>query len=191
MGNDSTKNDIKENINKEVPNNQKYEIQKSKNNKINDKAKRKCSLKIDNDNKKKASDENLDNQLKSNLCKENSVDNNEKEEISNKFDEIKARDTVKFLLEDDCSFYRNLIPTIDSLSSDDFKNFFKGNYNYNYHIENDSEIKLLSHKFQNFYYILSEHYKDKKYLEYIKELWLEYPYIEDLKKNGRRKKKLI
>ena len=36
---------------------------------------------------------------------------------SDNFDEQKARNLVKLLLENDISYYKSLIPTIDSLSS--------------------------------------------------------------------------
>ena len=189
MGSESTKDATKKDLNKKILNNQKYEIQNHTKEKINDKAKRKCSLNIFNDNEEKENDfaQNLNNQINSNLCMENSINNNEKEREDNDFDEKRARDAVKFLLEDEGCFYRNLIPTINSLSSIDFKNLFEGNYDYNYHTSNNLLIKRLAHKFENFYYILSKCYKDKQYLDYFKELWLEYPYIEELKKLGDEK----
>ena len=35
-------------------------------------------------------------------------------------------------------------------------------------------------KFDNFCFILNEWYRDKKYYEYLKELWIKYPCLEDL-----------
>ena len=79
MGIQSTKNDSKKDLNKEVPNNQKNEFQNSKENKINYKTKRKYPLSIDNDKEEKDLCENLNNKLNSNLCMENSIINYKKE----------------------------------------------------------------------------------------------------------------
>lgn len=58
----------------------------------------------------------------------------------------------------------------------------EGNCEHNYNTTNKAQILRLAHKFDNFYYILENSYREKKYYQYLKELWLEYPYIEDLKK---------
>ena len=107
MGSESTKDATKKDLNKKILNNQKYEIQNHTKEKINDKAKRKCSLNIFNDNEEKENDfaQNLNNQINSNLCMENSINNNEKEREDNDFDEKRARNAVKFLLEDEgCNY---------------------------------------------------------------------------------------
>lgn len=150
-------------------------------NKIPDYLKRKYSTSAENSDNESEVDKNMDNKQNSNSYIKNSVNNNEKEEKDDNFDEQEARNFVKFLLENDVSFYKDLIPTINSLSSKDFKALFEGNFDYNYKTPNKAQIKRLAHKFDNFYYILLNCYKDNQYHKYFKELWIGYPYIEDLK----------
>jgi hypothetical protein len=102
------------------------------------------------------------------------------EEDDDNIDEQIARNLVTSLLENDF-FFRDLIPTINSLSSKDFKKLFHGDCDYNYKTKNKAQIRRLAHKFDNFNYILKFIYKENKYEEYFKELWEKYPYIEDLK----------
>ena len=123
----------------------------------------------------------IENIQQSNLDAPNNVNDSEVEENDENFDEQKARNFVTYLLEKDTFFYKDLIPTINSLSSKDFKNLFQGDCDYNYHTKNKAQIKRLAHKFDNFNYILVFIYKENKYHEYFQELWEEYPYIEDLK----------
>ena len=123
----------------------------------------------------------IENIQQSNLDAPNNVNDSEVEENDENFDEQKARNFVTYLLEKDTFFYKDLIPTINSLSSKDFKNLFQGDCDYNYHTKNKAQIKRLAHKFDNFNYILVFIYKENKYHEYFQELWAEYPYIEDLK----------
>lgn len=148
---------------------------------IPDYLKRKNSTSTENSEDEREVDKNMDNQHNSNSYIKNSVNDNEKEEKDNNFDEQEARNFVKFLLENDVSFYKDLIPTINSLSSKDFKALFEGNCDYKYNTPNKAQIKRLAHKFDNFYYILLNCYKDNQYHKYFKELWIGYPYIEDLK----------
>ena len=124
---------------------------------------------------------NNNHKRKYTLSTKNSGDEFEDEANDINFDEQKARDLVNILLEEDVSFYKNLIPKINSFSYQDFKNLFEGNCNHNYNTTNKTQIIRLAHKFDNFYYILENSYREKKYYQYLKELWLKYPYIEDLK----------
>ena len=102
------------------------------------------------------------------------------EEDDDNIDEPIARNLVTSLLQNDF-FFKDLIPTINSLSSKDFKKLFHGDCDYNYKSKNKAQIRRLAHKFDNFNYILKFIYKENKYEEYFKELWEKYPYIEDLK----------
>ena len=161
-------------------------IQKSSllnnNDNVNEKNNRKDSLSTENSEDERDLYNNINNQQNANLNNKNLVDNNKNNENNNNnFEEQKARNLVKFLLEDDASFYKNLIPIIDNLSSEDFKNLFEGIYDHNYSSTSNTQIKRLAHKFDNFYYILANCYKEKNFYEYLKELWIYYPYIEDLK----------
>ena len=118
----------------------------------------------------------LDNKIENHR---NLADETEEEDDEN-IDEKIARNLVTSLLENDF-FFKDLIPTINSLSSKDFKKLFHGDCDYNYKTKNKAQIRRLAHKFDNFNYILKFIYKESKYEEYFKELWEKYPYIEDLK----------
>ena len=118
----------------------------------------------------------LDNKIENHR---NLADETEEEDDEN-IDEKIARNLVTSLLENDF-FFEDLIPTINSLSSKDFKKLFHGDCDYNYKTKNKAQIRRLAHKFDNFNYILKFIYKESKYEEYFKELWEKYPYIEDLK----------
>ena len=99
----------------------------------------------------------------------------------NTIDEKKARNLVKILLEKDISYYKNLIPTINTFNSEDFMNLFDGNSDHNYNTPKIANIKRLAYKFENFSPILYEFYKDNNFYEYLIELWVEYPNMDNLK----------
>lgn len=143
--------------------------------------KRNFSLSTDNSEDESYLDNKTENRQNSNLPIPNIANNNEGEANDVNFDEQKARKFVTYLLENDNFFYKDLIPTINSLSSEDFKKLFQGDCDYNYNTQNKAQIKRLAHKFDNFNYILVYIYKENKYHEYFKDLWADYPYIEDLK----------
>ena len=143
--------------------------------------KRNFSLSADNSEDESYLDNKTENRQNSNLPIPNIANNNEGETNDVNFDEQKARKFVAYLLENDNFFYKDLIPTINSLSSEDFKKLFQGDCDYNYNTQNKAQIKRLAHKFDNFNYILVYIYKENKYHEYFKDLWADYPYIEDLK----------
>ena len=161
-------------------------LNKNRNEAKNKNDKRKYSLSTKNSVEENGDESELDKSMifeqNQNLNFKKSDNDYNNEEKDNTFDEQKARDLVNILLEDDVSFYKNLIPRINSFSYQDFKNLFEGNCEHNYNITNKAQILRLAHKFDNFYYILENSYREKKYYQYLKELWLEYPYIEDLKK---------
>ena len=97
------------------------------------------------------------------------------------FDEIKARKVVTSLLKKDAIIYRKLIPEIEKLDSESFENLFSGEAEYKYNIKKQNFLKKLLIKFDNFLNILYSWYKEDKYYEYLEELWLKYPSIEDLR----------
>ena len=76
------------------------------------------------------------------------------------------------LLENDIRIYKNLIPEINSLNSEEFNQLFEGNYDYQYTSSSCRQIKRLSFKFDNFQTILHEWWNDNKYHKYLKELWI-------------------
>lgn len=120
---------------------------------------------------------------------QNGGNDNANNNVKNKnFDEEKARKLVKSLLENDsCSFYKNLIPTIDSLSSEDFYHLFRGECDYDFNGPEASQLKRLAYKFDNFYLILNASYKDTNFHKYLMELWEEYPNIQELKTLDKNK----
>ena len=141
------------------------------------------SLSRDNSEDQSYFDNKKENGQNSNLYASNIVNDNdnEEEEYDVNFDEQKARNFVTYLLENDNFVYKDLIPTINSLSSKDFNKLFHGDCDHNYNTHKKAQVKRLAHKFDNFNYILVQIYKENEYHEYFKELWVEYPYIEDLK----------
>ena len=135
---------------------------------------------------------NPENNMNNHQNKIPNIKENNQQEINNEipnFDEEKARNLVKYLLENDISIYKDLILVVDDLSSYDFQKLFEGNFEHNYSSKNQTQLKRLSHKFDNFYYILINCYKKQNLYDYLKELWIYYPYIDDLK-NMKDKKKI-
>ena len=111
------------------------------------------------------------------------------EQEENKFDEKKARDLVYFLLKNDIKTFKNLIPEIKNMDSKSFNNLFRGipfkaennGDGYNYQVRSRKQFESLIEKFDNFWIILDSWYIDKKYYEYLKELWINYISIENLR----------
>ena len=101
--------------------------------------------------------------------------------IDDNFNEQKAREIVNILLKNDISIYRKLLPEIQNLNSKDFQNLFEGVDDYDFNVKNKKIFQKLCIKFNNFQVILEEWYKNPKYLEYLKELWIRYPCIENLR----------
>ncbi len=105
------------------------------------------------------------------------------------YNESKARELVYFLLRNDINTYKKLIPEIKSLNSEAFEKLFQGipfkkdandEDGYDYNVKNKKTFKNLINKFDNFSIILDAWYKDKKYYQYLKELWSRYISIENL-----------
>lgn len=112
------------------------------------------------------------------------------------FNEAKARELVYYLLENDVSLFKKLIRKIKSMDSESFENLFKGvpfkgpKYpdGYDYKFKKTDLFERLIDKFNNFNTILEEWYLDEKYQEYIKELWVNYISIENLKSEKKARK---
>lgn len=110
------------------------------------------------------------------------------------FIESKARELVYFLLKNDIIIYRKLIPEIKRLDSEAFENLFKGvpfkstdnKDGYNYNVKNKRDFEKLIDKFDNFNVILEEWYKKEDYYEYLKELWIKFISIENLKNKDEK-----
>lgn len=95
-------------------------------------------------------------------------------------EENKKRNLVYYLLEDDIMIYKKLIPEIQSLNTEAFKNLFEGNKNYNYSENNVTNFQKLSKKFNNFNQVLEQFYNEDIYYPYLKELWIKNIYIGKL-----------
>ena len=110
------------------------------------------------------------------------------------FIESKARELVYFLLKNDIIIYRKLIPEIKRLDSEAFENLFKGvpfkstdnKDGYNYNVKNKRDFEKLIDKFDNFNVNLEEWYKKEDYYEYLKELWIKFISIENLKNKDEK-----
>ena len=105
------------------------------------------------------------------------------------FDEAKARELIYFLLNNDSIVYKKLIPEIKNLNSEALEHLFQGTSfrkdandeeGYYYNVKNKKMFEKLLDKFDNFYVILEAWYKDKKYYQYLKQLWSKYISIQNL-----------
>ena len=115
------------------------------------------------------------------------------------FNEEKARKCVYYLLKNDSPSFKKFIPEIKVMDSDSFENLFQGtpfkNKNekededegYDYKVKNKKQFEKLLDKFDNFSLILEDWYRDEKYYEYLKELWVKYISIENLKERDDKK----
>ena len=114
----------------------------------------------------------------------------EQKDTINGFNEEMARFLVKNLLESDCETYKNLIPQIDSLNSEDFYNLFKGiKYEHDDLYKQDFDDLVL--KFNNFSKIINNFYKEPKYYSALKDLWINNVCIEDLGQNAEKSEDFI
>ena len=109
--------------------------------------KRNYSLSTDNSEDESYSDSKIENHP-------NLADDTEKEDDID-INEQSARNLVASLLENDF-FFKGLLPTINSLSSRDFKKLFNGDCEHNYNSKNKAQLRRLAHKFDNFQFILKK-----------------------------------
>lgn len=112
------------------------------------------------------------------------------------FNESKARELIYILLKNDIIIYKKLIPEIKKLNSEAFENMFKGvpfkkndanDEGYYYPVKNKKEFEKLLNKIDNFAIILEQWYQDENYYEYLKELWIKYISIEELRNKNEKK----
>ena len=118
------------------------------------------------------------------------MDNNEQED---NFNEEKARELVYYLLENDTSIFKRLIPEIRAMDSNSFYNLFQGtpfqngDNGYDYKVKNKKNFERLLDKIDNFWVIMDAWYQDKKYYKYLNYLWINYISIENLKNEKKLK----
>ena len=112
------------------------------------------------------------------------------------FNESKARELIYILLKNDIIIYKKLIPEIKKLNSEAFENMFKGvpfkkndanEEGYYYPVKNKKEFEKLLNKIDNFAIIMEQWYQDENYYEYLKELWIKYISIEELRNKNEKK----
>ena len=118
------------------------------------------------------------------------MDNNKHE---NDFNEEKARELVYYLLENDTSIFKRLIPEIRAMDANSFYNLFQGtpfqngDNGYDYKVKNKKNFERLLDKIDNFWVIMDAWYQDKKYYKYLNDLWINYISIENLKNEKKLK----
>ena len=108
------------------------------------------------------------------------------ETIELDFDIDKAKELTRILLKSDIDYYKNLLTEIEQLSPKEFQKLFEGDSRYNYSSKKLDNIKRLSIKFYEFQTILKPWYKDKEKYEYLKELWIYYPCLDELRRKGHK-----
>ena len=69
---------------------------------------------------------------------------------SEEFDEVKAKELVKYLLSKDIKFYKNQLYDAINLNSEEFRKLFDGDSDYIYNVKNQDNFKKLAVKFENF-----------------------------------------
>jgi len=101
---------------------------------------------------------------------------------SEEFDEVKAKELVKYLLSRDIKFYKNQLYDVINLNSEEFRRLFDGDSDYIYNVKNQDNFKKLALKFENFSILLYEWYQnDKVYYECLQQLWRNFINLYDLK----------
>lgn len=123
----------------------------------------------------------------------------EKGEDEYYFNEEKARKCVYYLLQDDIQCFKKFLPEIKAMDSLSFENLFQGTplkkknekeddeEGYDYKVKNKNKFEKLLDKFDNFSIILEDWYLDEKYYKYLKQLWIQYISIENLKQSDEKK----
>ena len=108
------------------------------------------------------------------------------------FSEESARKIIHYSLEEDIDDFRRWLIFIDEFNSEQIENLLNGNKNFVYPIKNlDIFIRLLL-KFDNFSELTLKWYKKEENYKYLKQLWLQYICIEQIRilletdKNGEK-----
>lgn len=99
-----------------------------------------------------------------------------------------AKKVVRICLSEDHYEYRKYLDIILNFEKEDFWKLFEGlidnkeDLYYKYNIDNEGNYFYnLIAKFENFQTILTQWYKDSKYYEYLKKLWIKFPLMSKLK----------
>ncbi len=92
----------------------------------------------------------------------------------------KKKECVQMLLKEDIELYNQFLEKIKDMNDDIFINLFNGNFKF-FEKEENYHFKLLVYKFQNFTPFLIAWYNKSDKIKYLKELWINYICIEDLR----------
>ena len=111
------------------------------------------------------------------------------------FNEESARKIIEYLLEDDIDDYSRWLPFIEDFNSEQIENLLYGKRDYRYPVKNKDFFYNLVRKFDNFEALTTKWYQKEENYKYLKQLWLQYICIEDirlmLKENKNDEQKLI
>ena len=103
--------------------------------------------------------------------------------VDDSFDEQKARKLVTELLNSDIEIYKNQLPDVLNLNSEEFKKLFEGDSDYDYSVKNKVKFKKLALKFENCSVLLTEWYKKgENYHECLKDIWRRFNVLFELSK---------
>jgi len=95
--------------------------------------------------------------------------------------EESARKVINFLLEEDIDDFNRWLPEIENFNYDQIVNLLKGEKDYLYPIKNKNAFNKLVMKFDNFEKLISKWYQKEENYKYLKQLWLKYICIEDIR----------
>ena len=108
------------------------------------------------------------------------------------FNEESARKIINYLLEEDIDDFSRWLIFIEEFNSEQIENLLNGNRNFVYPIKNLDIFINLVRKFDNFSELTLKWYQKEENYKYLKQLWLQYICIEDIRillktdKNGEK-----
>lgn len=97
------------------------------------------------------------------------------------FDEESARKIIEYLLEDDIDDFSRWLPLIEDFNSEQIEKLLHGERFYEYPVKNKDIFIDLVQKFDNFEKITLNWYQKEENYKYLKQLWLKYISIEDIR----------
>lgn len=97
------------------------------------------------------------------------------------FSEESARKIIDYLLDEDVDDFNRWLPCIEEFDSEQLENLLNGNRNFVYPIKNRDIFDKLVYKFDNFSVLTLKWYQKEENYKYLKQLWLQYICIEDIR----------